>query len=285
MERTVTVRPGIGATARIIQGRELRLSRVVVDQPTLIVVTRGRKRLAGVAGTGGGDWVLESGGAVVVAGGQVFDVINTPGPDGDYRASWLVFDAGVLARYGAERPEVPPVAAALALPRLAPDFLDAYDRAVAAVTAGEALPAPVAEQRLREVLVWLSLYGGRPAGAPGGSVAARVRDLFAADPARGWIAADAARHLAMSEATMRRRLAEEGQSAGKILIDVRMHRALMLLQSTDAPVTQIAFDVGYDSPSRFAVRFRERFGHPPTAIRAGVLETAEWETAEWETAE
>ncbi|MCW2244847.1 AraC-like DNA-binding protein [Azospirillum fermentarium] len=271
MERIVSVRPGIGATASILQGRELRLARVVVDQPTLIVVACGRKRLV----NGGGEWVLDSGGAVVVAGGQAFDVINTPGADGGYRASWLVFDARVLARYGAERPEVPAVSAAVALPRLEPDFLDAYGRAVAAVTAGDALPAPVAEQRLREVLAWLGLYGARPACAPGGSVAARVRDLFAADPARGWTAADAARHLAMSEPTMRRRLAEEGQSASRILIDVRMHRALMLLQSTDAPVTRIAFDVGYDSPSRFAVRFRERFGHSPTAIRAGVLESVE----------
>lgn len=271
MERIVSVRPGIGATARVVQGRELRLSRVAVDQPALIVVTRGRKRLV----NGGGEWVLDSGGAVVVAGGQVFDVINTPGPDGAYTASWLVFDAGVLARFGAERPEAPAVSAVLPLPRPDPEFLDAYSRAVAAVAAGEALPAAVAEQRLREVLVWLGLYGGRPVCPPGGSVAARVRDLFAADPARGWTAADAARHLAMSEATMRRRLAEEGQSAQKILIDVRMHRALMLLQSTDRPVTRIAFDVGYDSPSRFAVRFRERFGHPPTAIRAGALESVE----------
>ncbi len=264
MERIVSVRPGIGATARIIQGQELRLSRVVVDQPTLIVVARGRKRLV----NGQGDWVLDTGGAVVLAAGQEFDVINTPTPDGDYRASWLVFDAGVLARYGAERPNVPPVSDVLPLPRLGPDFLDAYDRAVAAVVVGEDLPAAVAEQRLREVLAWLGLSGGRPVCPPGGSVAARVRDLFAADPAHGWTAADAARHLAMSEATMRRRLAEEGQSAQKILIDVRMHRALMLLQSTDQPVTSIAFDVGYDSPSRFAVRFRERFGHPPTALRA-----------------
>jgi AraC-like DNA-binding protein len=32
-------------------------------------------------------------------------------------------------------------------------------------------------------------------------------------------------------------------------------------------VTQIALTVGYQSPSHFTVRFRRRFGFPPSAIR------------------
>ena len=46
-----------------------------------------------------------------------------------------------------------------------------------------------------------------------------------------------------------------------------MAHALMLLQVTDQPVATVAALVGYDSPSRFAARFRQRFGHPPAAIR------------------
>ncbi|MCU0827909.1 MAG: helix-turn-helix domain-containing protein [Tabrizicola sp.] len=48
-----------------------------------------------------------------------------------------------------------------------------------------------------------------------------------------------------------------------------MNRALGLLQTTDNPVQQIAFAVGYASASRFAVRFRARFGLAPSAIRGG----------------
>jgi AraC-like DNA-binding protein len=47
-----------------------------------------------------------------------------------------------------------------------------------------------------------------------------------------------------------------------------MTSALLLLQSTGLPVGQIALDVGYESASRFAIRFRERFGCAPSAIRA-----------------
>ena len=46
-----------------------------------------------------------------------------------------------------------------------------------------------------------------------------------------------------------------------------MNRALALLQATDLPVGVIAGDVGYASPSRFAARFRARFGVTPGAIR------------------
>jgi len=39
------------------------------------------------------------------------------------------------------------------------------------------------------------------------------------------------------------------------------------LQTTELPINQIALDCGYQSPSRFSVRFRKRFGISPSAIR------------------
>lgn len=71
----------------------------------------------------------------------------------------------------------------------------------------------------------------------------------------------------MSEATFRRRLADQGQSFHDILIDVRMTTALRLLQINDRPVADIAYQVGYESASRFSVRFKKRFGFSPTAVR------------------
>lgn len=53
----------------------------------------------------------------------------------------------------------------------------------------------------------------------------------------------------------------------ELLQDVRMTQALTLLQSTDISVLDVGLAVGYDSASRFAVRFRERFGFAPSAIR------------------
>ena len=46
-----------------------------------------------------------------------------------------------------------------------------------------------------------------------------------------------------------------------------MTHAPILLQSTVVLVLDVGLAVGYDSAPRFAVRFRERFGFSPSAIR------------------
>jgi AraC-like DNA-binding protein len=66
---------------------------------------------------------------------------------------------------------------------------------------------------------------------------------------------------------MRRRLADESASFYDLLSDVRMSHALTLLQVTDLPVIQVAYEVGYKSQSRFALRFRRRFGFAPSEVR------------------
>ncbi|MOA33680.1 CFA/I fimbrial subunit D [compost metagenome] len=71
----------------------------------------------------------------------------------------------------------------------------------------------------------------------------------------------------MSEVVLRRKLSAENSALRSLMIDVRMSRALLLLQATDWPISAIAQYVSYESSSRFAERFRKRFGFAPTAIR------------------
>lgn len=99
------------------------------------------------------------------------------------------------------------------------------------------------------------------------TTAARVRALLARRLDRDWLASDVAHELAMSERTLRRRLASEEQSFANLLVDARMSWALTLLQASSQPVSDVASAVGDAAPSRFAVRFRQRFGFPPSAIR------------------
>nr|WP_255528512.1 helix-turn-helix transcriptional regulator [Ramlibacter pallidus] len=96
---------------------------------------------------------------------------------------------------------------------------------------------------------------------------ARLRNLCAGALSEPWTAALAAERLAMSEATLRRRLGVEGTTFGQVLADARMAQAMTLLQSTDRAVSHIAWDVGYASASRFSVRLRDRFGFAPSAVR------------------
>jgi AraC family L-rhamnose operon transcriptional activator RhaR/AraC family L-rhamnose operon regulatory protein RhaS len=48
---------------------------------------------------------------------------------------------------------------------------------------------------------------------------------------------------------------------------VRIDRAAELLRSTDRPVTEIAYEVGFEDSNFFAREFRKLREYPPTAYR------------------
>ncbi|MCW2477985.1 helix-turn-helix transcriptional regulator [Candidatus Symbiopectobacterium sp. NZEC135] len=96
---------------------------------------------------------------------------------------------------------------------------------------------------------------------------ARLQALMAREPHRHWTAREAGRELAMSEATLRRRLAAESSRFETVLSDIRMHHGMMLLQTTAWSIPRIAEACGYQSRARFSERFRSRFGCLPSAIR------------------
>lgn len=95
----------------------------------------------------------------------------------------------------------------------------------------------------------------------------RLSNLLRDAPERNWTARLAGDALAMSESTLRRRLRQEGVRFEQLLLDIRMHHALMLIQTTHWNLTQVADACGYRSVSRFAERFKHRFGSSPAQLR------------------
>ncbi len=123
------------------------------------------------------------------------------------------------------------------------------------------------QYRLMDLLAAFAERGHffRPAALNG--TAGRLRTLIGEAPERHWTAQEAGRALAMSEATLRRRLASECVRFDNLLLDVRMHHAMMLVQTTSWSIPLIAQACGYQSRARFAERFRARFGYLPSAVR------------------
>ncbi len=121
--------------------------------------------------------------------------------------------------------------------------------------------------RLMDLLHALAERGFRlpPPLAP--TTSGRLRALFGDAPGHHWTAQAAGRELAMSEATLRRRLAAEQAEFESLLVEVRMHHAMMLLQTTGWNLARIAEACGYRSRARFAERFKERFGTVPSRVR------------------
>jgi len=254
----------VGLTANIVQHVGLRLSRIIVDRPALIVLRNGTKTLQSEEG----EWVFHEGEAIAIAGRQIFDVTNQLSDSGSYEAQWLVWDPAVISRFECQQPSGTSAKGPASLGRLEGEFSSAFDRALNAISDAQGIPDNVAQHRVAELLVWLASRGIRFCSEPDPSLSSKLRRSFDAEISGHWPITRAADHLAMSEATLRRRLAAEGTTFSAVLSDARLCAALMMLQSTTYPVNRVALEVGYESPSRFAIRFRQRFGFPPSALKA-----------------
>lgn len=273
LARSIHALPGVGMAAHVLQGRGLEILRMRMDQPALILVHQGTKTVRSERGASAR---ARPGQAIVVDGQQTVDFTNAvPSGVDHYEARWLVFDTALLEdpyyRARAAQAERSGTASAPVrlVPQVAPALAQAFGRAAQALAPDQALPEAIARQRVLEVLHWLLEQHGVALRAPQvqPDVSAKVRALIAGQLDGEWTAGRVASELAVSEATLRRRLVAEGASLSQLLVDARMATALTLLQATTQPVSSIALSVGYESPSRFAVRFRQRFGFAPTAVR------------------
>lgn len=265
IQRTIWSRPEVGLTASVRQRNDLLVHTFVTDHPSLILLRRGRKTIR----SAGRKIVLLPGDAVAIAPGTSCDVRNET-ERGEFESTWIVAAAPILAQAERSFHGRKKLKDAAALKKPGGEFVEAFERAAQAITAPEHVPGIVAECRMQELLAWLAHAGMVFDAEAASDLRRKVRLAIGAAPEKAWRAGDVAQSFAMSEATFRRRLAELGQSFNDILIDVRMAAALTLLQVTDRPVAEIAWQVGYESASRFSVRFRKRFGFSPAAVR-GVL--------------
>ena len=258
--------PGLGATARVVQGVSHEFRKLASAMPSLIAVREGTKTLR----YGGASFEGHPGDMVVLPAHLTVDVGNRVTRSGRYVAEILVFEPDFLLARAAADPAATPRQPLRqpALLRCPPAALAQAFRAAADALSGDPpLPRAVIAHRLAEPVVWLGDLLNAVLLAPQTSMTERVRSILSADPARKWSAGAVARRVAASAPTLRRKLAVESTGFAEILSDVRMTTALTLIQTTAAPISDVAAAVGYDSPSRFALRFRRRFGMAPTAIR------------------
>ena len=266
--RTIVTRPGIGTAAESVQEKELRHTRVLVEQPSLALVRQGTMILQ----LDGEKWVVEEGQAVAIASTASYDITYCPSRTGVYIERWLHWEPLFVESFLEKTEERDGEALRSAAPLGCLDdlFLPSFTRAFETLQApSDSIPAGVVKHRMYEILAWLSHYGLRfaPETKKYASLDSKIRRMLLPAPDRNWNESEVAGCLGMSPATLRRHLADEATSFREILTDVRMSFARKLLQSTNHSVGSIALQVGYESASRFAIRFRKWFGVSPSSVR------------------
>ncbi|MDC9819754.1 helix-turn-helix transcriptional regulator [Pectobacterium polonicum] len=198
------------------------------------------------------------------------DLAKTPGGhDSAFRSIFLTFSPTLLTRFYHRYPDEsvpvhPPRPFTLLM--LDDDLTSTLQHLVEGITTN-VLNESRLELRLMDMLLVLSERGYRFGVPPQPGVTTQLRTLISEEPERHWTAQSAGRRLAMSEATLRRRLSAEQTRFEVLLLETRMQHAMMLVQTTSWSMQRLAEACGYKSSARFSERFKTRFGCSPTKIR------------------
>ncbi|AOR65147.1 helix-turn-helix transcriptional regulator [Pectobacterium wasabiae] len=191
------------------------------------------------------------------------------GNDSVFRSIFLTFSPTLLARFYLRYPvEYAPAHPPSAFTTLSldDDLTSTLQYLIEGITGGK-LDESRLELRLMDMLLVLSEHGYHFGAPPQPGVSTQLRTLISEEPERHWTAQSAGRLLAMSEATLRRRLSAEQTRFEVLLLETRMQHAMMLVQTTSWSMQRLAEACGYKSSARFSERFKTRFGCSPTKIR------------------
>ncbi len=252
--------PGV----HIRQSRQARFHDIISPVPAVIWVLQGKKLVS----TDREHREVQSGFMVLLPENRPITVENIPIGDCPYEARVLAFDRTVFEDvYQRLDLTEDHRRRTFAAAQCTPELDAAFRRAREALSAGDGLPEDIRRHRCEEIVLWLAERGACLPWAGPAAMSDRVRAIIAANPGHPWTSAELGRRLAVSEATLRRRLSAEGTSFKHVLTEMRMLAALSLLQTTTWRVSAIAKTVGYASTPRFIKRFHARYGLHPLDIR------------------
>lgn len=263
------VRQGLCALAQPCLRQPQQTARFQFHEATVLLVVSGQMRLAFAEHEVLVDAARPA--LVLVDAGACVDIVKTPGGAERYfRSVFMTIASALLESHsaasslvgGVERIATGPVQV---MP-LDDDVASTLWHLIESVEI-----RPVSDERLTyrllELLSALAERGHVFCPPRHNDTVARLQALMGGAPHRRWTAREAGRELAMSEATLRRRLAAEQERFETILSDIRMHHGMMLLQTTPWSIPRIAEACGYQSRARFSERFCTRFGCLPSPIR------------------
>lgn len=206
---------------------------------------------------------------LAIAANTCSDIRKTPEENAEFRSLYLTFSESLISEFHQQHQNLIRTLPALQgcqLVNIDTDLQDTLEFCLQGLLSKQ-LSQAGRKHRLLGLLLALAERGILFMPRPSDFISQRLTQLLSANPSHAWTAANASAELAMSEATLRRRLQEEDLSFRALLQEIRMHHAMALLQTTRWSIPQIADACGYRASSRFSLRFKARFGISPATIR------------------
>ncbi|SFD16520.1 helix-turn-helix transcriptional regulator [Pragia fontium] len=244
------------------------LRQLLVSSPLLVWVQRGQKRII----TENSDYRCHQGECLVLPAPYQFGVENMPLAQGPYSAHCIVVPEAwtirFLQQYGSQLPSHHQQHPVFSPSDTLSQQLENFIHLIKTAEISE-LAMTRAEHAWQQVLLTMAFehVGQTLYTHPENSLANTIRTLIQADLGHSWQLEQLAKNLNMSESTLRRKLHKEHTSFTQILHDMRMSYAAHLLMTSADNIQQIALNIGYSSPSKFASRFEKQFGTTPSELR------------------
>ncbi|WP_041767994.1 AraC family transcriptional regulator [Pseudovibrio sp. FO-BEG1] len=214
-----------------------------------------------------GELIGSEGDLFIFPPGSIISLENRPLVDADYQADGVSIANALIDAVYADQP-VTPTATGIQVVRGKEHKPEDVLALMKETLANTSLPEALRQHRLLEPLIWLRHIGVHLSKPDTDNPLSKVRSLIETDLSYAWRATDVASHFAMSEATFRRWLAKSGHGFAKVLLHTRLEKGLALLQSTHEPISNVALDCGFNTPSHFSEAFKKRFGIRPKEIRS-----------------
>ena len=213
-----------------------------------------------------GELIGQAEDVIIFPPGSMVTMENRPVLGKDYRATGVCFPRQMIKTVFSH-PTPKSASAGIQIVSAASGQSCQILNTIQATLADTEMPEPIRHHRLLEPLIWLKSHNIHLSPHEEEKPLSKVRRLIETDLSHPWRSSEVADHFAISEATMRRWLTKSGQGFSKILQNTRLEHGLSLLQSTEIPISHIALDCGFKTPSHFSDSFKKRFGIKPSEIR------------------
>ena len=236
--------------------REQRIVNVPIIKPMLICVLDGSKRLGGI-----GELECQTGSFIILSNRPSVSMRNIPS-EAEYLALIVEFEFEDFNCLPPGKGRAEPFVQG----QMGQVFLNTLRQFVEWAAFAPQAMWPARRQEILQLVYHLGYEQVCSVVEPP-SLSHKLHGMIGADIANDLHADVLAARLALSESTLRRKLAAEGTSLQAIKDRARLGYGLHLVQTTFEPIGRVAERCGYQSQSRFTDKFKQHFGVTPSELR------------------